>query len=484
MEHDIIYDAVIIGGGVIGCSIARYLSKFKGTFIVLEKHSDVGDETSSANSAIVHSGYDPKPGTLKAKFNVLGNKMMGDLCKELDVDFRRIGSITLALNEDDLETLKMLLERAKENGVRAELLSKEEVIALEPNVNKGILGGLFCPDAGIISPFNLTVSLMENAMDNGAHLSLNTEVKEIKKIENNLYLVKDQNGNEYKTKFVINAAGVNSELVTKLVEEPTFHIVPTKGEYILLDHFKASFIRHTLFMCPSKVGKGVLVSPTTSYNYLVGPSATIGAIDDKSCESETYDFLREKAKSLVSEVPYSETIKGFAGIRANNTLDDFIIEESKANPGFFLAAGIMSPGLASSPAIGEYVANYVAEKLKLKENTRFNPRIKPHKNLKEMNLNSYNALIQEDPRFGRFICRCEKVSEGEIIDAINRNCGATTVKGVRKRTRAGFGKCQGAFCQKDVVHILARELKKDIKEICYGDKGTEICIGDSKEVKK
>lgn len=475
------YDAVIIGGGVIGCSIARYLSKYKGSFLVVERHSDVGDETSSANSAIVHSGYDPKPGTLKAKFNVLGNKMMPELCKELDVPFNKIGSLTVALNESDLETLKELKERADVNGVDAKLLSKDETIEMEPNINQNILGSLFCKDAGIVSPFNLTVSLMENAMDNGVHLNLNTEIKKITHEKDGFYLLEDQHGNVYKAKYVINAAGVNSEVVAKYVEEPSFHIIPTKGEYILLDHFKTNFVKHTLFMCPSKVGKGVLVSPTTSYNYIVGPSASISEQGDTSCDTETYNFLREKAKSLVENVPYVQTIKGFAGVRANNDKDDFIIEESKENPGFFLVAGIMSPGLASSPAIGEYVANYVAEKLKLSVNLRFNPRIKPHKNLKEMDLNSYNALIKEDPRFGKFVCRCEKVSEGEIVDAINRNCGATTVKGVRKRTRAGFGKCQGAFCQMTVVHILAKELHKDVTEINFGDEGTNICVESSKE---
>lgn len=482
MANEVIYDALIIGGGVIGCSIARYLSKFKGSFLVVERHNDVGEETSNANSAIVHSGYDPKPGTLKAKFNVLGNKMMPELCKELDVPFKKIGSITVALNDEDMATLDELSERAKINGVSAEKLTKEETIKLEPNVNPNIKGSLFCKDAGIVSPFNLTVSLMENAMDNGVFLRLNTEIVEIKKV-NEIYELKDRNGNIYHTKYVINATGVNSDVVTKYLEEPSFKINPTKGEYILLDHFNTQWVKHTLFMCPSKIGKGVLVSPTTSFNYIVGPSANLTVSDDTSCDTETYNFLRDKAKSLVENVPYFETIKGFAGVRANNNHDDFIIEESKINKGFILVCGIMSPGLASSPAIGEYVANYIASGLALSMNARFNPCIRPHKNLMEMNLNSYNALIKEEPSFGRFVCRCEKVSEGEIKDAIHRNCGAHTVKGVRKRTRAGFGKCQGTFCQMEVVNILAKELNISPKEVNYGDLGSEILVADSKEVK-
>lgn len=482
MSEKVIYDTIIIGGGVIGCSVARYLSKYKGSFLLLERHNDVGDETSCANSAIVHSGYDPKPGTLKAKFNVLGNKMMPELCKDLDVPFKMIGSLTLALTNDDLQTLKELEERAKINGVEANFLSKEETIKIEPNVNKEILGSLYCPTAGIVSPFSLTVNLMENAMDNGVFLKLNTEIIEVKK-DNDLYVVRDQNGLIYYAKTIVNATGVNSEVVTKYLEEPSFHIKPTKGEYILLDHFNTQFVKHTLFTCPTKVGKGVLVSPTTSYNYIVGPSAELTEIGDTSCDSATYSFLRDKAKNLVENIPYFETIKGFAGVRANNDHDDFIIEESKKNPGFFLVCGIMSPGLASSPAIGEYIASCVKEKLKLRDNAKFNPRIRTHKNLLEMNLNSYNALIKQEPSFGRFVCRCEKVSEGEIKDVINRNCGAHTVKGVRKRVRAGFGKCQGAFCQLEVVNILAKELHCDPLEINYGDLHTEILISNSKEGK-
>lgn len=477
-----IFDVVIIGGGVIGCSIARYLSKYQGNFLVVEKHNDVGEETSNANSAIVHSGYDPDPGTLKAKFNVLGNKMMPQLCKELDVPFKQIGSLTLALNDDDLHTLDDLMERAKLNGVNAKLLNREETLEIEPNINDAVKGSILCPDAGIVSPFNLTVSLMENAMDNGVKLSLNTEIVKIEK-ENNLFVLHDKLGKVFYAKFLINATGVDSEMVTRYLEEPTFHINPTKGEYILLDHFATKWVKHTLFMCPSKVGKGVLVSPTTSFNYIIGPSANPTISGDVSCDYETYAFLREKAKNLVTTIPYNETIKGFAGVRANNDRNDFIIEESKVNSNFYQVSGIMSPGLASSPAIGEYVANFAAERLALNINTTFKANIRQHKSLSSLSLNQYNDLIKKEPSYGKFICRCEKVTEGEIIDVIHRNCGAHTIKGVRKRVRAGFGKCQGTFCQSEVLKILSRELNLDPKEICYGDLGTNILIEESKEAK-
>lgn len=476
-----IYDALIIGGGVIGCSIARYLSRFQGKFIVLEKHNDVGNETSSANSAIVHSGYDPKPGTLKAKFNVDGCKMMQELCEELDVPYFKTGSLTVALNDEDITTLRELKERGETNGVECRLLTREETIKIEPNINPQVKASLLCPAAGIVDPFNLTVSLMENAMDNGVQLALNQEVTGIKKIRDG-YEVTTKDGNEYRTKVLINASGVHCEDVTRLLEEPDFKIIPTKGEYVLLDHFNPNYIKHTLFMCPTKVGKGVLVSPTTSFNYIVGPSAEVGEMDDTSLEKDVISVVKEKAKNLVLNIPYNHTVKGFVGIRANNDHNDFIIEDSRLNKNFINVSGIMSPGLASSPAIGLYISNLVRDKLDLVRNANFNARIKPHLTY-EKGTALFNKYIQKDPRYGHFICRCERVSEGQVIDVIHRNCGATTVKGVKKRTRAGFGKCQGGMCQEHVLQILARELNLDPKDVNFNANDTEILLKDSKEGK-
>ena len=477
-----IYDVIIIGGGVIGCSIARYLSRFNGNFLVIERHNDVGDETSSANSAIVHSGYDPKPGSLKAKFNVLGCKMMKELCEQLDVHYINNGSLTVALNDEDYKLLIELKERAKINGVDAQLLSKEETIKLEPNINQNILGSLYCKDAGIVDPFNLTVGLMENAMNNGCNLLLNTEICKIEK-EKDIYVLTDKKNNKYFCKVLVNATGVNSELVTSYLETPNFKIYPTKGEYILLNHFDDNFVKHTLFMCPSKVGKGVLVAPTSSLNYIVGPSADLTDKDDTSCSSSTMSFLKEKAKNLVENVPYVHTVKCFAGVRANNDHNDFIIEESLLNKNFIKVCGIMSPGLASSPAIGDYVSTLIKEKLNLEVNEKFNPNNKKHYSVKYMNVADYDNIVKNNPLYGKFICRCERVSEGEIVDCIHRNCGATTLKGVKKRVRSGFGKCQGGYCQNYVVKILSRELKKDMLDVLYNELGTNILVCDSKEAK-
>ncbi len=476
------FDVIIIGAGVIGCSVARYLTRYQTSVMVLEKNNDVGEATSSANSAIVHSGYDPKPGTLKAKFNVKGNKMMEALCEELDVPFSKIGSLTLAFSDEDVETLNELLLRAKENNVKAKILSHDELLKIEPNANPETKCALLCEDAGIVSPFNLAVNLMENAMDNGAELSLNSEVTKIEKI-GNIYKVFTKNNDVFEAKIVVNAAGLYSDKICSLVEEPSFHIIPRKGEYFVLDHFNPNFIKHTLFMCPTKVGKGVLVSPTTSLNYIIGPSNDDSEIEDVSTDKKTLDLIRETAKKLVPNIDYTENIRQFSGVRANSSTGDFIIEESKNNSGFFNVAGIMSPGLASSPAIGEYVSDLIKDKLNFKDNESFKPTIKKHLRYTKMSRDEYNELIKKNPSYGKMVCRCEKVTEGEIVDCIHRNCGATTIKGVKRRIRPGFGRCQGTFCEESVLTILARELNKDKKDILYNELGTNVLL-DSLKGKK
>lgn len=474
-----LYDSLIIGGGVIGASVARYLSRFDAKILVIEKNNDVGDETSSKNSAIVHSGYDPKEGTLKAKFNVLGNRMMPQVCEELDVPFEKIGSLTVAFSDEEIETCKMLLERAKKNEVNAVLLTKEELFKIEPNVSREAYGAIFCEDAGIVSPFNLTVNLMENAIDNGAELLLNQKVTKITK-KADFYEVFTEKGDKFEAKTVINCAGLYSENITALLEEPTYHIIPRKGQYYVLDHFLDGWVKHTLFMCPTKVGKGVLVSPTTSGNYILGPSNEDSLKEDNSTSPDILSEVKAAALKLVPNIPFNENIRQFAGVRANCSIGDFVIEESKLNPGFFNVAGIQSPGLASSPAIGDYVSLLVKEKLNLATKKDWNPRIRPHYSLAKLGKDKYNELIKKNPTYGRLICRCEKVSEGQIVDAIKRNCGATTIKGIKKRVRPGFGKCQGTFCEEFVLNILARELKLPLSEIKYSTDSNNVLLDTRK----
>ena len=474
-----LYDVVIIGGGVIGTSIARFLTRYVAKIAVIEKNNDVGEETTSANSAIVHSGYDPKPGTRKAYFNVLGNKMFDKVSSELDFEFKRIGSLTIAFNEEDVITLENLKKRADENNVETRIIEKDELKKLEPNISDLAIKALYAPSAGIVSPFNMSINLMENAMDNGAKLFLNNKVIKINK-KHNFYEVFTDTGLVFKGKTLINAAGVYSDNICALLEKPEFSITPRKGEYYVLDHFDNNFIHHTLFMCPTKVGKGVLVSPTTSFNYIIGPSNDESSKDDKSTDKNTLNNVLELGKKLVPSLNLVNNIRQFSGIRANPNTDDFIIEESKINPGFYNVAGIMSPGLASSLAIGEYVSDLVAKNMHLDKNLEYNPTIKKHYSIKKESFDEYAKIVKDNPLYGHFICRCEKVSEGEIVDAIHRNCGATTIKGIKRRLRPGFGKCQGTFCEEETLKILARELKKDISEIEYSGKGTNILVASYK----
>lgn len=475
-----IYDVIIVGGGVIGCAIARELSKYKLRTVLLEKNNDVCNETSAANSAIVHSGYDPLPNSLKAQMNVLGNSMYPQMCKELDVPFIQNGSLTIATTDDEMNTLLSLQKRANENKVETKILSSEEVLKLEPQLNKDIKGALFAPTCGIVNPFELTVALMENAMDNGVELLLNHEVNNIK-INENSVSVFCKNNKELECKVLINAAGLFADDINAFVDKDSFTITPRKGQYFVLDHFDLNFVKHTLFMVPSDKGKGVLVTPTTSGNYLIGPSSDF--VDDKQDLSTTKDILdsvRSQASRIIENIPYANLIRQYSGLRAVSSTGDFIIEHSKVSKNLINVAGIQSPGLASCPAIALKVVELLKECMPLNANEEFNPIRRKVYRLKEMSIEDKNKLISENPQFGHIVCRCEKISEGEIVDCIHRNCGATTVKGVKKRCRPGFGKCQGAMCEASVIKILARELKKDESEILYSENGSNILKYETK----
>lgn len=462
------FDIIIIGAGVIGSMIARTLSKYKLDILVLEKENDVGNGASCANSAIIHSGYDPEPGSLKAQMNVRGNYLFDQVARELDVEFERIGSITLANTLEEVEILEQLYERAKQNNVEVRILDKEELIAIEPNITTKVIKGLLAPTCGIINPFELVVAAMENAIDNGVTLHLEEQVIGIQRLEQSFNV--NTNKGSYQTKYVINCAGVYSDEVNEMVNEKSFTIKPRRGEYFVLDHFDDSYIRHVLFNVPTSKGKGVLVSPTTHYNYLVGPSSEfVEEKTDVSTDKETLDNVKLNAYSLVDNLRLDKQIRIFSGIRAVSDQGDFLIEET--SPYFINVAGIQSPGLASSPAIAEKVEGLIKNK-ELKDN--YNPYRRPLPRLNKKTTEERVKLCKENPLFGKIICRCEQISEGEIIDVIHRSCGATTIKGVKKRVRPGFGKCQGGFCEAYVLKILARELGKEMNDIVYGKSNSYI----------
>ena len=476
------YDVLIIGAGVTGTMIARELSKYLLDVVILDKNNDAGDATSSANSAIIHSGYDPEPGTLKAKFNVLGNAKYPELVKQLDVPFIQCGSLTIALEDEQLEVLKELAERSKINGVEVKLLNKEEVIEMEPNINPEVKGALFAPTAGIIDPFNLVVHAMENAIDNGVTFLRNHAVTGIEKQEDH-YLVHTNKG-ALLAKVVINAAGTHSDEIAKMVEPIDWEITPRKGEYFLLDHYAEGLVNHTIFPLPSKKGKGVLVSQTTSGNYIVGPSSELSSADDVSTDTLTLANIRKAASLMVPSVPFNQTIRVFAGERATCTRHDFIIEYAKCDKHFINVAGIESPGLASSPAIAEYVVEELVRPLiTLKSNPKFNPTIKPYHRMHYLSEEEQRQVIKENPEYGEIICNCEHISLGEIKDALSRSCPPVSIKGVKRRTRSGYGKCQGGFCQPKVLMILAKHYGVSPTKIPLAEDGSYIIDHEIKEVK-
>lgn len=478
-----IFDVLIVGAGITGSLIARKLSSYELKTIIIDKENDAGNVTSMANSAIVHSGYDPVPGTLKAKLNVQGNRLFPKLCEDLDVHFEQIGSLTVALYDEQLKLLEELKERSAQNGVEVKILSAEEVKKLEPNISPNVKGALLAPSAGIVNPFTLTIHALESAVDNGVSYRLGEEVLSIKK-SGELYIVKTSKG-EYQTKIVINAAGVYSDKIHKMIEPIDYEVKARKGEYFVLDHFKDGFVNHVIFPLPSEKGKGVLVSKTTSGNYIVGPSSEWNEDkNDLSTDKPTLDAVRKAAVEMVPSIPFNQVIRTFSGNRPTPSTHDFIIGFAKSDKHFINVSGIESPGLASSPAIAEYVVNeFVSKVLSLKKKDNYNSTLRKRVNPSKLSVEERNALIKKDPDYGVIICNCEKVTLGEIKDELSRSVPPMSVKALKKRTRAGFGKCQGGFCQPLVIKILAEHFKLDMSKIKLDKDGSEICKYETKEAK-
>ena len=458
------YDVIIIGAGVSGCAIARELSRYKLKTMVLEKALDVCEGTSKANSGIAHAGYDAKPGTLKAKLNVEGSRRMKALSEELDFPYKQNGSLVLCFDEKDRSKLEELKKRGECNGVPdIRILNREEVLSLEPGAGEQVVSALYAPTGAIVCPFGLTIALAENAAVNGVEFQFGTKVKVIRKAAEG-YLIETNKGS-FETKLVINAAGVYADELHNMVSEEKMKLTPRRGEYLLCDKLSKGIPSHTLFQLPTALGKGVLVTPTVHGNLLIGPTAE--DIEDKEgieTTAEGMELIREKAALSVKELPLRQVITSFAGLRAHGG-EDFIIGEVPDAPGFIDVAGIESPGLTCAPAIGAYVADIVKKLLSLAEKENF---IAERRGIPSMALASRQErqrLILENPAYANVICRCEMVTEGEIIDAIRRPVGARTTDGIKRRTRAGMGRCQSGFCNPKVVEILARELGVDESEV-------------------
>lgn len=458
-------DVIIIGAGVSGCAIARELSRYQLDICVLERESDICEGTSKANSGIVHGGFDAKPGTLKAKLNVLGNSMMDEMSKKLDFEFKRNGSMVVCQNEMGIPALEKLLEQGKENGVKGmKILKREQALELEPNLADGVYAVLYIPSGGIVCPFGMNIAYAENAAQNGVEFKLGTEVQLIERVGQD-YRIQTNQG-VFETKYVINAAGVYADVFHNMVSELKIHITPRRGDYCLLDKTAGDLVRHTIFQLPTEKGKGVLVTPTIHGNLLLGPTAI--DIEDKEATATTAKGLQEvleKCTKSVKNIPFKQVITSFAGLRAHEEHGGFIIGEVEDAKGFIDVAGIESPGLTSAPAIGIYVRDILAEKMELKEKENFVEERKGIVRFLDLPKEEQNRLLQKNQAYGQIVCRCEQITEGEILDAIHRPLGATTLDGVKRRTRAGMGRCQAGFCTPKVMEILARELHLELKDI-------------------
>ncbi len=475
------YDIIIIGAGVSGAAAARELSRYEADICVLEKEEDVCCGTSKANSAIVHAGYDAETGSLKAQMNVRGNELMGPLARELDIPFKRTGSLVLCLNEEDMPRLQALYDRGVANGVKdMRILPREEVLRMEPNVTDSVCAALYAPTAGIICPFELNIALAENACVNGVEFRFNTAVEDIVRLDEG-YEIRTDNGT-FTARCVVNAAGVYADRIHNMVSRNKIHITARRGDYCLLDKDAGRHVGMTIFALPGKNGKGILVTPTIHGNLLIGPTAV--DVLDKEAVNTTADGLRqvaEKAQLSVKNIPMKQVITSFAGLRAHEDGDDFIIKEADDAAGFIDCAGIESPGLTSCPAIGERVAQILCDKMGLKKKEHFTAYRKGIVHPAQLDLDERNALIRENPAYGSIVCRCEMITEGEIIDAIRRPLGAKSLDGVKRRTRAGMGRCQSGFCSPTVMNILARECGKSIYDITKSGGGSRIVAGTNKD---
>ena len=474
------FDVVIIGAGVVGGMVAHELAKYQLQIAIVDKGADVSLGATRANSAIVHAGFDAKEGTLKAKLNVEGSKMMEDVARKLGVKYKKNGSLVVGFDDEDKKTLEGLLVRGNKNDVEGlRLLTREEILEIEPNIGAGVTVALHAPTGAIICPYELCMAAVGNAMDNGAELYLDFEVTSIEKTESGYKVVSADKTLE--AKFVINCAGVNSDDVARMVGDDSFSITARRGEYMLLDRECGNLVSHTIFRCPSAMGKGILVSPTVDGNLLLGPTAE--NLDNKTDTATTADGLakvRVQANEQVAGINMGKVITSFAGLRATGSTGDFVINE---RDGFVNCGGIESPGLSASPAIAVYVAELLKNAgLSLTEKENHISTRRPMHYFSELSVDEKNEIIKEQPEFAHIICRCETVTEGEILEAIRTNPKPRDVDGVKRRTRASMGRCQGGFCMPYVVELLSKEYGCDYTEITKFGGKSYINIGKTKEV--
>lgn len=484
-ERRMIYDIAIIGAGVVGGMIARALSAYKLNICIIEKENDVAMGATKANSAIVHAGFDAVEGSLKAKLNVRGSELMPQVTQELGVKYQKNGSLVIGFTKEDRKVIESLLERGKKNGVKElRIVEKKELKVLEPNLSEEVQCALYAPTGAIVCPYELAIAAIGNAMDNGVELERNFEVEEIK--DNGEYyeiFSKSDTELEYKSVcayYMINAAGLYSDEIANMVGDSSFQIHPRRGEYLLLDKECGDLVSHTIFRTPTKMGKGILISPTVDGNLLLGPtSVDMLEKENYATTMEGFTEIIKQAKENINGVPFGKQITSFCGLRAVGDTEDFIISFGK--PRFLNVAGIESPGLSASPAIAEYVVELLKEQgLSLEKKTDYSPVRKPMHWFQELSIEEKNEIIRQNHSFGKIVCRCEKVTEGEILEAICTNPGARDLDGIKRRTRAQMGRCQGGFCGTQIVELLARELEIPYEKVTKKGSNSYVTIGQTK----
>ena len=474
------YDVAIIGAGITGCAIAYELGKYNVKAVIVEKENDVSVGTTKANSAIIHGGYDPKPGTKMAEYNIKGNVYTKELCEKLDVPYKQIGALVVAFSEEEKKTLEELKQRGITKGVSdMAIWDKETLLTEEPHISDNAVAALSSPTVGIVSPWELALALAETAVLNGVEVKLNTEVSGIEK-ENDTYKIETNNG-VIEAKYICNAAGVFADKVNEMCNEKTFEITPNKGEYYLMDKSQGNLVNHVIFQCPNEKGKGVLVAPTVHGNLIVGPDSQPSAANDVSTTKQGLDFVRNTALKSVPGINFRESIRNFAGVRARTADHDFHIYEDKNNKGFINIAGMQSPGLSSACAIAPDILKMLENSgltLEAKEDIVDERHIDRFKHLSH---EDREKLVEKNPAFGKIICRCETITEGEIINAVHRPIPATSIDAVKRRCNAGMGRCQGGFCGPRVQEIISRELNKPLADIPQDRLGTNIITGETKD---
>lgn len=491
------YDVVIIGAGVVGAFVARQLSRYKLKIALLEKNWDICCESTKANTAIVHSGYSGKPGSLKAAMTVAANEDFEHVCDELDVEFVRTGSLLIALDEIGLQKIQEKYKRGLANGVKGmELLSGTRVLELQPNLNPGVIGALYAPSTGVVNPWEFGLAAAENAVENGVELFLDTKVVQIRRVGE--FFVVKTNKQVFEARYVVNCAGLYSDEINNMVARPFFRIAPRRGEYYVLDTEAAAVSRYVIFQARGNDEvKGVVIAPTVHGNILVGPSTEdLEVKDDVRTTAEKLATIKQIAEKSIRGIPYNLVIRKFAGIRPRPQLarfdvvsgevefyeddvKDFILGEPAGCENFINCAGIKSPGLTCANEIGKYVARLIQAKEgeRLKLNTAFNPRRRRVIRFHKLSLLEQQKIVRENPLYGNIVCRCRQITEGEIVDAIHRRAGAFTVDGVKRRAGAGLGRCQGGVCTPAIIKILARELGIEPERVRKDAPGSEILSG-------